>query len=780
MVIDEGDDPIVTADSAEPNEKRDNGDVDETNEVEENQICELIASELAKPYCDREVLRSVCAGATIPSKVRGKLWMFLLGVDRKPNVLGSWKPQYNEFKTAALLKAECQSEAEKLVSWGCKSEDAALDMETILNFYCHTRSCQYRPGWAEIVRPLLTLNLPLWRIFNCFYAMVERYLPYSHGSHAKTPYQFFRMLLQYHDPELSHFLDTKKLDPQSYMYSWLRSLYSYAVDTDVVLALWDLYLLEGNVYLAYFMSLAVLINSRDSILELSTTEEIRDLLPTLLSPLNVEDAEDFVLCALYYYNTTPHSIRNKDLQLALFSPGPQTQYDTGSKKQPILCLSDGMCLSVSATEIHNGVSVKANNPSPPLRYIVLDVRSIDEFQNGRLATAIHVDVELLMENPDKFYKTVEMFAELNDEHICIYGSSKDESHLRMIVSYFLQRNFKHVSCVVGGYEQIHDLFVGTAFAELADHKACHLCNPESAATNNITTNDRYSHSFSFERFAQAAKKLTRQDSATASRAEGTPTSPDSSGTRKEDARISKGEPPASKLTSEGFFSFVKKGKESWNVLSSSVEPTQKADIDSSSGTPDRRTSSSSSGSRGQVFGIGDSEEDSDEDIRTEEDFNVMRKVHIEDDLQAIGVLHLFECSELVKRGQKTASCIAVSDKAFFVLRTPQQTHPVAYIKESFPLWTLSKITANKKDPDLLTFVFKTDRDGKHEVLSRRFKLQNSRTCSQVVGQLVVASVRGRMRHTKALPTPSSNTKHSTSQSPADPVSDTVESTRHMM
>ncbi|KNC71022.1 hypothetical protein SARC_16446, partial [Sphaeroforma arctica JP610] len=76
------------------------------------------------------------------------------------------------------------------------------------------------PGWAEIVRPLLTLNLPLWRVFNCFYAIIEKFIPHPQGNQAKIPYQLFRMLLQYHDPELSHFMDSKRVDPRSYLYSW--------------------------------------------------------------------------------------------------------------------------------------------------------------------------------------------------------------------------------------------------------------------------------------------------------------------------------------------------------------------------------------------------------------------------------------------------------------------------------------------------------------------------------------------------------------------------------
>lgn len=35
------------------------------------------------------------------------------------------------------------------------------------------------------------------------------------------PFHLFRLLLQYHEPELCSFLDTKKITPDSYAISWV-------------------------------------------------------------------------------------------------------------------------------------------------------------------------------------------------------------------------------------------------------------------------------------------------------------------------------------------------------------------------------------------------------------------------------------------------------------------------------------------------------------------------------------------------------------------------------
>lgn len=41
------------------------------------------------------------------------------------------------------------------------------------------------------------------------------------------PFHLFRLLLQYHDPELCSFLDTKRITPDAYAQQWVRSLFHF-------------------------------------------------------------------------------------------------------------------------------------------------------------------------------------------------------------------------------------------------------------------------------------------------------------------------------------------------------------------------------------------------------------------------------------------------------------------------------------------------------------------------------------------------------------------------
>lgn len=129
-----------------------------------------VQTELGKPYPDRQVLKSLCAGRLITPELRPQLWVCLLGVQRKPNVMGDWEAT-EDLKTSALLRAECAVQAG--MAWhayavpsamlnqggghcdpgklelGDEERDELADkMAVILSYYCSVRSVEYRPGYV--------------------------------------------------------------------------------------------------------------------------------------------------------------------------------------------------------------------------------------------------------------------------------------------------------------------------------------------------------------------------------------------------------------------------------------------------------------------------------------------------------------------------------------------------------------------------------------------------------------------------------------------------------
>ena len=58
-------------------------------------------------------------------------------------------------------------------------QTAAQDMELVVSYYCKTRNLRYSPGqgWAEILLVLASLEMSRADLFNCFYAMLAKYIP---------------------------------------------------------------------------------------------------------------------------------------------------------------------------------------------------------------------------------------------------------------------------------------------------------------------------------------------------------------------------------------------------------------------------------------------------------------------------------------------------------------------------------------------------------------------------------------------------------------------------
>ena len=81
-----------------------------------------------------------------------------------------------------------------------------------------------------------------------------------------SPYHLFRLLLLYHDPELCAYLDTKKISPDSYAHQWFRSLFSAILSVKVTLSLWDVYFQLGDQFLVFFMSLILVFNLKEEIM----------------------------------------------------------------------------------------------------------------------------------------------------------------------------------------------------------------------------------------------------------------------------------------------------------------------------------------------------------------------------------------------------------------------------------------------------------------------------------------------------------------------------------
>ncbi|OPL21109.1 hypothetical protein AM593_05924, partial [Mytilus galloprovincialis] len=173
-------------------------------------------------------------------------------------------------------------------------------------------------------------------------------------------------LLQYHDPELSSFLDTKRITPDTYALPWLRSLFASTCTLPVIQNIDQL--LAG---------------------ELDTKQAIIEVLTSFPSGLEAEDIEDFCSLSQYYASRTPQSFR-RDYQGPLFGASL-----VPVKEEFEVSVTQALCLPVSVAELLQACQPGAGDG---VKYFVVDCRPAEQYNNGHLPTAFHLDANLVCIN----------------------------------------------------------------------------------------------------------------------------------------------------------------------------------------------------------------------------------------------------------------------------------------------------------------------------------------------------------------------------------------------
>uniref|UniRef100_A0A8C5EAD4 TBC1 domain family member 23 n=1 Tax=Gouania willdenowi TaxID=441366 RepID=A0A8C5EAD4_GOUWI len=302
------------------------------------------------------------------------------------------------------------------------------DVESVITFYCKSRNITFTPelSWPHLLKPLLGLQLPRSDLYNCFYAIMNKYIPRECVPHGR-PFHLYRLLLQYHEPELCSFLDTKKITPDSYAINWLGSLFSSHCLPEVTQALWDCYLPQADPFLMFFLMLIMLVNSK-------------------------YDIEDLFSLAQYYQSKTPLSLRKMNQNLFGSS--------LLALKEEDIDLSQALCLPVSVPEILQANQLQQDG----VRFFVVDCRPAEQYNAGHLSTAFHLDSDLMLQNPSEFSLSVKSLLEAqkqslesgsiaSGEHLCFMGSGREEEdmYMNMVLAHFLQKSKEYVSIAKGGF-----------------------------------------------------------------------------------------------------------------------------------------------------------------------------------------------------------------------------------------------------------------------------------------------------------------------------------------
>lgn len=320
-----------------------------------------------------------------------------LDVRDKGNQLDHFNEVY-DLPNQNELREDCATFVSKL---GNDEEDklsVISDLESILTFYCKSRNISYvrNNGWIEILLPILTLKLPRAATYNLFEAIRDTYVPQSCHSDGNA-FHILRLLLLYHDPELCSFLDTKRITPEQYCLSWFQSLFAATCSLEVVINMWDYYFQQSDPFFIFFLSLIIVVNARDQIINMKN--ESRDKIITSLTNipcgLEADDVSDFCSLAQYYAMKTPTSFRN-DLMQNLYN----------GKLDISVSVSQALCLPVSVHELVENTTHETTNIDA-VRFFLVDCRPIEHYNAGHLPTAFHLDCNLMLQEPSAFATAVQ-------------------------------------------------------------------------------------------------------------------------------------------------------------------------------------------------------------------------------------------------------------------------------------------------------------------------------------------------------------------------------------
>ncbi|XP_006791994.1 TBC1 domain family member 23 isoform X1 [Neolamprologus brichardi] len=661
---------------------------------------------------DMEMERGTIQVQEQSAEHRAKMWKIALNVSGKGDSLASWDGVL-DLPEQKLIHNRSQQLIDQLAVSEDERSEMVSDVESVITFYCKSRNITFSPelSWPHLLKPLLGLHLPRSDLYNCFYAIMNKYIPRDCVPKGR-PFHLYRLLLQYHEPELCSFLDTKKITPDSYAINWLGSLFSSHCLPEVTQTLWDSYLQQADPFLIFFLMLIILVNAKETILtqEGESKEDIIKMLEASPSLLESEDIEDLFSLAQYYQSKTPLSLRKMNQNLFGSSLVALKEEDTD--------LSQALCLPVSVPEILQANQLQQDG----VRFFVVDCRPAEQYNAGHLSTAFHLDSDLMLQNPSEFALSVKSLLETqkqslesgsiaSGEHLCFMGSGREEEdmYMNMVLAHFLQKNKEYVSIAKGGFMALQKHLVDMNVEGL-DSSYVHWIVSTSGSHSSLSSAD--GESLSGPGDSKGVKSLVNKMTF---------------------ALKSK-----SVNVKEKMISFIENTSAPVDRISFNLPWPEKV-------IPDRHVSSSDRVGKPYrgvkpVFSIADEEEyDTDEiDSSSISDDDRKEIVNIQTWINKPDVKHHIPCNEVKETGHMFPSHLLITATHMYCLREIATRKGFAYIQSRQALNSVVKITSKKKHPELITFKFGTNNSAGVEISAvERYLIPNAGDATKVIKQQIM-------------------------------------------
>ena len=189
-------------------------------------------------------------------------------------------------------------------------------LEMILTYYCNIKNIKYKQGLNEIIAPLILIkykikNLKYVNIFNFGEAFIDKFLPNyyyeTETNSIKSAISLFVLLLKYHEPSVSYYLDSLEIPHELYAANWILTLRSGKLNLDILYYLFDYIIRINDPLFIDFILVSIIIYYREFLINCDS-----NLLVKLISGLTItskEELDNIIKRALELRKNTPYSFR---------------------------------------------------------------------------------------------------------------------------------------------------------------------------------------------------------------------------------------------------------------------------------------------------------------------------------------------------------------------------------------------------------------------------------------------------------------------------------------
>lgn len=345
---------------------------------------------------------------------------------------------------------------ETLGSKNKRWEDAEL--QGFMYHFTNETKCAFDQRIAPIATALASVvaaaDLPSEsETLSMFFFLLEAFCkefvaPESSSLYGDALIALFRLLLQYHDPQLSLHLGQHLIDIGAYIFRWARRLFVMGGNSESAVQVWDWLLVTGDATYTVYFILAYLISCRKRFLNLNTKKELEMAMESIIFqlPVSGDDNVSFqphgcVPAALVPLSSGGALVQNADVVRrntprvtrhvirTLLYPGNFGRGQPSSIQKTPQALAEYYS-SFAALPLERGdylesFTTTTYEPSecPPINYTIVDCRARVSFDAARLPTAVHAGDDIGFDT-EKINKLVLTLSTTRGGHLCVFGTGR--------------------------------------------------------------------------------------------------------------------------------------------------------------------------------------------------------------------------------------------------------------------------------------------------------------------------------------------------------------------